>query len=176
MAKKYQNIHFYTKLEAELWLEGYMEPYQGEYGRAQGAALQYYMSQYMYLPNALIAELVSRKPWHVNQTITRLLEAADMTRVPVTMNEAYQEFIEQMDDYAREHFAARNPELCLISDDKVKAWILWNSQKTCGYYEDCEHEPDQGEIVDELLRTIGLPTGGWMREIIESNFKIDYHE
>lgn len=176
MTQKYKNIHFYTFEDAQNWLNGYMEPYNHEYGRAQGAALQYYMAQYMYLPNALIAELVSRKSWHVSQTINRMMEAAEMTRIPVTMNESYQEYIEKMDDFSREFFNAKNPELCMVLDDKVNAWIRWNAQKASGYYEDERNEPDQKEIIDEMLNVLGLPGGGWMQDIILSNFKVDYHE
>lgn len=176
MTQKYKNIYFYTLEDAQVWLEGYMAPYGDEYGRAQGAAMQYYMSQFMYLPNSLIAEIMGRKPWHVSQTINRMLEAADTTRVPVTMNNSYQEYIEEMDDFSRDHFNAKNPELCMVLDDKLAAWIKWNAQKVSGYYDDVDDGPEQVEIVDELLNVLGLPGGGWMRDIIMSNFKVDYND
>lgn len=173
---RYKNIHFYTEDEAIGWFQEYTLYGQREITRPQGAAMQYYMSHFMYLPNTLIAHVLGRKPWHVNQTIQRLMEASEMTRVPVTMNESYQEHIEDMDDFSREVFGAKNPEFSMILDDKTRAWILWSAQKASGWFEDSEIEPDQSTMIDELLNVIGLPSGGWMADIIADNFKIDYHD
>ena len=134
------------------------------------------MSRFMYLPNTLIAYITDRKPWHVNQTIQRLVEAASDSRIPVTMNDNYREHIEDMDDLARDCFGAKNPELDMVLDDRDKAFLLWHSQKSTGWFEDSDLEPDQSSIIDELLNTIGLPAGGWMAEVIAASFKIDYHD
>lgn len=176
LMNRYKNIHFYSEEEAHLWANQYLASQDREPTRQQGAAMQYYMSHFMYLPNTLIADILGRKPWHVNQTIQRMIEASEMTRIPVTMNESYQHYIEDMDDFSREEFSAKNPELCMILDEKTRAWVLWNAQKASGWFEDSEMEPDQSTIIDELLNVIGLPAGGWMADIIAENFKIDYHE
>jgi len=173
---KHDSIHFYTDNEAREWAEEYLKYSGQENSRAQRAAMQFYMSEFMYLPNTLIADIMGRKPWHVNQTIQRLTEAAEMSRVPVTMNDAYQEFIEDMDDFSRENYSARNPEISMVLDQKVTAWIRWSAQKASGWFEDSELEPEQTEMIDELLRTIGLPAGGWMGDIIAENYKIIYHD
>jgi len=173
---EYKNIHFYSEEEALEWSQRYLEWSGGEMTRAQGAAMQYYMSYFMYLPNTLIAHILGRKPWHVNQTVQRLVESAEDSRVPVTMNDSYQAHIEDMDDFSREFYGAKNPELSMVLDDKSKAWIKWNAQKASGWFEDSELEPDQATIIDELLNAIGLPAGGWMADIIAENFKVDYHD
>jgi hypothetical protein len=175
MDTKYSKIHFFSEEDSFQFYSKYCDGYE-DIGRAQGAALQYFMSQFMYLPNTLIAEILGRKPWHVNQTIQRLVEAAEDTRIPVTMNDAYRDYLEDLDDFLRDTFGCKNPELCMVTDYKTRAWILWSAQKASGWYEDSDLEPDQVEMVDELLKTIGLPPGGWMADIISENFKIDYHD
>lgn len=170
--------HFFTYEEVEHLLDLYNEICRegGTYGRAEGAAIQYYLSQFLYLPNELIGELFGRRRWHVNQTITRMNEAASETRLPVTMNESYQQYIEDIDDLAREHFGANNKELAMVLDMKDQAYLKWTAQKVCGWFEDDEVSPNQDELVDDLLRLLGLPTGGWMAKAIKENFKLDYHE
>ena len=172
---RYDKIHFYTEDEARLWADQYRVS-ASDMSRAHGAAMQFYMHQFMYLPNTLIGDIVQRKPWHVNQTIQRLKEAADLMRVPVTMNESYQLFLEEMDDFSRQEFGARNPEISMVLDPKDKAWIQWNAQKASGWFDESELEPQQEEIINELLKTIGLPPNGWMLDIISNNFKILHHE
>lgn len=172
---KYKNIHFYTEEDALEWSSQYQKQFGSPMSRAQKAAMQYYMSYFMYLPNTLIANILGRKPWHVNQTVQRLIESAEESRVPVTMNEAYQEHLEDMDDFSRDVYGARNPELSMVLDEKDRAWIKWNAQKSSGWFEDVDMEPDQAAVIDELLNTIGLPAGGWMADIISENFKVDYH-
>ena len=169
--------HFFTQQEVTDLLELYKDKHvDGGYGRAQGAAVQYYLSQFLYLPNELIGELFGRRRWHVNQTIVRMMEGAEETRVPVTMNESYQQHIEDIDDLAREFFDARNKELSMVLDIKEKAYLKWTAQKTCGWYEDDDMSPDQVELADELLTLLGLPTGGWMAKAILEHFKLDYHD
>jgi len=171
------NTKFYSEEEVfdliSLYKANYVE--DGRMSRAQGAAVQYYMSQFMYCPSTLIAHVFDRKPWHVNQTITRMNEAASESRVPVTMNESYRFFIEDIDDLAREVFGSKNKELCMVLDQKERAWLLWSAQKECGWFDDSSNSADQEEVVDELLKTIGLPPGGWMRDIIMENYIVDYH-
>ena len=110
--------------------------------RKDRAALQYFMREFMYVPIGFIAEGLDRKPWHVNQTVQRLVESAEDCRVPVTMNDSYQAHIEDMDDFSREFYGAKNPELSMVLDEKSKAWIKWNAQKASGWFEDSELEPD----------------------------------
>lgn len=178
MSRRIDQCHFYTEAEALEFYSRYRMLYDASesFSRGQSAALQYYMSRFMYLPNTLIAYITDRKPWHVNQTIQRLVEAASESRTPVTMNESYRSHIEDLDDLAREMYEAKNPELDMVLSEKDRAYLLWNSQKSTGWYEDSDMEPDQREIVDELLNTLGLPAGGWMADVIASNFKIDYHD
>lgn len=173
---KYTHTHFYTEEEALEWSQKYLLWSDNEITRAQGAAMQYYMTYFMYLPTSFIAHILNRKPWHVNQTVQRLVEAAEESRTPVTMNEAYREHIEDMDDFSREVYGAKNPELSLILDYKTRAWIQWSAQNACGWFEDSEVTPDQSTIIDELLNTIGMPAGGWMADIIAENFKVEYHD
>lgn len=173
-----KNTKFYTEEEVFDLIDLYRAKYVDEdkMNRAQGAAIQYYMSQFMYCPSTLIAHVFGRKPWHVNQTITRLTEAASESRTPVTMNESYRVYIEDVDDLARELYGGKNKEICMVLDQKEKAWLLWNAQKESGWFDDSSSTADQEEVVDELLRTIGLPPGGWMRDIIMENYVIDYHD
>lgn len=169
--------HFFTYEEVGRLLERYNEEYcQEGYARAEGAAIQYYLSQFLYLPNDLIGEVFGRRRWHVNQTITRMMEAAEELRLPVTMNESYREYIENIDDLAREEFGAHNRELAMVLDIKDQAYLKWTAQKVCGWFDDEDMEPDQDEMVDELLRLIGLPAGGWMGKAIKEHFKLDYHD
>lgn len=175
LMNRYNNIHFYTEEDARLWADRYMVC-AGDMSRAHGAAMQFYMHQFMYLPYTFIGDIVKRKPWHVKQTVQRMEEAAELSRIPVTMNESYQTFLEDMDDFSREEFGARNPELSMVLDPKDAAWIQWNAQKASGWFDESELEPQQEEIINDLLQAIGLPPNGWMLDVIANNFKIHYHE
>ena len=178
MRKRLDQCHFFSVSEVQELLEQYNALYvdEGEwFARAEGAAVQFYLSQFLYLPCSLIGELFDRRPWHVNQTLQRLYEAAGETRVPVTMNEAYRDTIERIDDLSRTLYGARNVELSSVNDEKEKAWLLWSAQKACGWFDDNVNEPEQSEIADDLLRDLGLPAGGWMRKVIMENYKVDYH-
>ena len=169
--------HFFTYEEAEELLALYRDAHvEKTYQRAEGAAIQYYLSQFLYLPNDLIGKLFGRRRWHVNQTITRMLESAEDLRLPVTMNESYREHIENIDDIARSVYGAKNKELAMVLDIKEKAYLKWTAQKVCGWYEDDDMEPEQSEMVDELLRLLGLPPGGWMAKAIMEHYRIDYHD
>lgn len=118
-----------------------------ELGGQHGAAVQYYLRQFLYLPYGVIAEVFGRKPWHVRQTIDRMVEGANESRTPVTMNADYQGHIEQFDDYCREHFGVRNVELASLTDDREIDYLLWESQKKTGRYEDTYgSEPLQHEM------------------------------
>lgn len=178
MSKRLNHCHFFTVSEVRNLIAEYLNLYVDEgdwFGRAQGAAVQFYLSQFLYLPCSLIGEIFDRRSWHVNQTLQRLHEAASETRTPVTMNESYRETIEQLDDLARSLYQARNVEIAMVSEEKDKAWLLWSAQKACGWYDDSVNEPDQDEIADDLLRDLGLPKGGWMRKVITENYTLDYH-
>lgn len=170
--------HFYTYEEVQQLLELYKTEYEveGGYARAEGAAIQYYLSEFLYLPNDLIGDLFGRRRWHVAQTITRMKEAAEDTRLPVTMNESYREYIEIMDDLSRDTFGGKNKELCMVLDAKEKAYLSWTAQKTCGWFDGEDMPPEQSELADEMLRLLGLPAGGWMAKLITENYKLDYHD
>lgn len=169
--------HFFTHEEVGRLLAMYNQQYcEDGYARAEGAAIQYYLSQFLYLPNELIGELFGRRRWHVAQTLQRMQDAANEMRLPVTMNESYREYIENIDDIAREEFGANNKELAMVLNVKDQAYLQWTAQKACGWFEDDEMEPDQTEMADELLRLLGLPAGGWMAKAIKENYKLDYHD
>ena len=105
-----------------------------------------------------------------------MLESAEDLRLPVTMNESYREHIENIDEIARSAYGAKNKELAMVLDIKEKAYLKWTAQKVCGWYEDDDMEPEQSEMVDELLRLLGLPPGGWMAKAIMEQYRIDYHD
>jgi hypothetical protein len=170
--------HFFNAEEVSTLLDLYRVAYECEdgFGRAEGAAIQYYLVEFLYLPCSLVGELFGRRRWHVNQTITRMKDAADESRVPVTMNEAYRDYIENMDDLSRENFGAKNRELSMVLDAKDRAYLQWSAQKACGWFDEVDNEPDQVELVDELLITLGLPRGGWMAKVILENYKLDIHD
>lgn len=178
MRKRLDSCHFFSAEEAQELVQEYVNLFveDGEwFARAEGAAIQYYLSEFLYLPCSLIGDIFDRRPWHVNQTLQRLKEAAGETRTPVTMNDSYRDTIERLDDLSRAHFGARNVELCTVQDEKERAWLLWSAQKACGWFDDNVNEPEQSEVADDLLRSLGLPAGGWMREVILENYRVDYH-
>lgn len=178
MNKRLDQCHFFSVPEVRELIAEYLKVYVEEgdwFGRAEGAAVQFYLSQFLYLPCSLIGEIFQRRPWHVNQTLQRLQEAAGETRTPVTMNESYRQTIEQLDDLARSLYGAKNVEISMVADKKERSWLLWSAQKACGWFDDGINETDQNEIADDLLRDLGLPTGGWMRKMITENYIIDYH-
>ena len=137
------------------------------------AALQYFMREFMYLPNTLIASITGRKPWHVNQTIERMKIAANETRLPVTMNVAYRDFIESLDDLAREYFDCRNVELSSCTEETEKAYLIWEGQKAAGVFEETAVDMTQIGLANELLSMLGLPREGWMANVIVENFRIE---
>jgi hypothetical protein len=81
-----------------------------------------------------------------------------------------------MDDLSRENFGAKNRELSMVLDAKDRAYLQWSAQKACGWFDEVDNEPDQVELVDELLITLGLPRGGWMAKVILENYKLDIHD
>jgi len=102
--------------------------------------------------------------------------AANETRIPVTMNLAYREQIECMDELCREYFNGRNMELSSIADESEKAYVIWNAQKACECFEEIGVDLSQSGLADELLRTLGLPAGGWMSDVIVRNFRLQSNE
>lgn len=147
-----------------------------ELSRKDRAALQYFMREYMYLPNTFIAKIVGRKPWHVNQTIERMKIAANETRLPVTMNLGYREFIEYLDDVLREYYGCRNVELSSCTSETEKSYLIWEGQKASEYYEDAGVDLTQIGLAKELLSVLGLPRDGWMADAIVKNFRIQSND
>lgn len=145
-------------------------------GRKERAALQYFMKEFMYLPNTFIAKIVDRKPWHVNQTIERMKIAANETRLPVTMNIAYRDFLEYLDDVVRDYYGYKNVELSSCTDDTEKAYLIWEGQKACGVYEDTGVNLTQVGLANELLLMLGLPKDGWMRDVVNNNFRLESND
>ena len=120
-------------------VKGLVEDYKTgrfELGGQHGAAVQYYLRNFLYLPYAVVAEVFGRKPWHVKQTIERMTSVADETRIPVTMNPDYQHYIETFVDYCRENYGVKNVELGALTDFLEIDYLLWQSQKITGRYED----------------------------------------
>lgn len=144
--------------------------------RKERAALQYFMKEFMYLPNTFIAKIVDRKPWHVNQTIERMKIAANETRLPVTMNVAYRDFLEYLDDVLRDYFGYKNVELSACTDDTEKAYLIWEGQKACGVYEEASVDLTQVGLANELLMLLGLPKDGWMRDVVNNNFRLESND
>lgn len=107
-----------------------------ELGGQHGAAVQFYLRHFLYLPYSVIAEVFGRKPWHVRQTIDRMEESASESRVPVTMNDDYQSHIETFDDYCREKYAVSNVELGSLTNYLESDYLLWQSQKAVNRYEE----------------------------------------
>lgn len=107
-----------------------------ELGGQHGAAVQYYLRHFLYLPYSVIAEVFGRKPWHVRQTIERMEESATDARVPVTMNEDYQRHIESFDDYCRDRYGVCNVELGSLTNYLEVDYLMWQSQKAVGCYEE----------------------------------------
>lgn len=178
MRKRLDSCHFFTVEQVEDLIQEYSNTYVDDgdwFGRAEGAAIQYYLNEFLYLPCSLIAQVFDRRPWHVNQTLQRLKESASDTRLPVTMNDSYRDTIERIDDLSRSMFNARNVEISSVTDEKEKAWLLWSAQKACGWFDDNLNEPEQTEVADDLLRSLGLPPGGWMSKVIIENFRIEHN-
>ena len=118
-----------------------------ELGGQHGAAVQYYLRHFLYMPYGVIAEVFGRKPWHVRQTIDRMVEGAEDTRVPVTMNEDYQGYLENFDDYCRKAYGIKNVELASLVDVSEVDYLLWQSQKKTGRFEETAHlEPLQHDL------------------------------
>jgi len=140
--------------------------------RKDRAALQYFMREFMYVPIGFIAEVLDRKPWHVNQTIDRMKVSADESRLPVTMNSTYRQSIETMDDMCRDYFNYRNIELSSMTDESEAAYVIWNGQKACHWFEETGVNESQLSLANELLATIGLPGDGWMADMIVENFTL----
>lgn len=123
-----------------------------ELGGQHGAAVQYYLRHFLYLPYGVIAEVFGRKPWHVRQTIDRMVEGATESRLPVTMNSDYQGYIEAFDDYCRDHYGVKNVELASLTDDREADYLLWESQKKTGRFEESYgSEPLQHELWSEVF-------------------------
>lgn len=178
MRERIKKSHFYEPHEVYDFI-GMVEQKMSKLpvmDRKDRAALQYFMREFMYLPMAYIARVLDRKPWHVNQTIERMKIAANETRIPVTMNLAYREQIEFMDELCREYFDGRNMELSSIADESEKAYVIWNAQKACECFEEIGVDLSQSGLADELLRTLGLPAGGWMSDVIVRNFRLQSNE
>ena len=126
-------------------------------GGQHGAAIQYYLRHFLYMPYGVIAEVFGRKPWHVRQTIDRMVDGASESRIPVTMNDDYQMHIEQFDDYCREKYGVRNVELASLTDHREIDYLLWNSQKKTGRYEEhCSSDPSQNEVWSEVFSYLSL--------------------
>lgn len=141
--------------------------------RKDRAALQYFMREFMYLPNTLIARIVGRKPWHVNQTIERMKIAANETRLPVTMNLGYRDFLEYLDDVMREYYDCRNVELSSCTDETERAFLIWEGQKASEVFEEATVDLTQLGLANEMLSMLGLPREGWMADVIVKNFRIE---
>lgn len=123
-----------------------------ELGGQHGAAVQYYLRHFLYLPYSVIAEVFGRKPWHVRQTIERMEEAAKEARLPVTMNEDYQIHIETFDDYCREEYGVRNVELGSLTNYLEADYLMWQSQKAVQRYEENSSGHDgQFQMWEEAL-------------------------
>lgn len=128
-----------------------------ELGGQHGAAVQYYLRNFLYLPYAVVAEVFGRKPWHVKQTIERMTTVAEETRTPVTMNPDYQQYIENFDDYCRDNYGIRNVELCALTDYLEIDYLLWQSQKITGRYEDNSMASDnQHDLWAEVLEYLSF--------------------
>jgi len=127
-----------------------------ELGGQHGAAVQYYLRHFLYMPYSVIAEVFQRKPWHVKQTIGRMTTLAESTRTPVTMNEDYQLYIERIDDYCRDKYDIGNVELASLTDQKEVDYLLWNAQKATGRFEEHEDQPLQHDIWDEVFSFLGM--------------------
>jgi len=123
-----------------------------ELGGQHGAAVQYYLRHFLYMPFSVIAEVFGRKPWHVRQTIERMEQNAESTRVPVTMNEDYQVHIENFDDYCRDKYDVSNVELGSLTNYLEADYLMWQAQKAVGRYEDtCNDDSSQFELWAEAL-------------------------
>jgi hypothetical protein len=128
-----------------------------ELGGQHGAAVQYYLRNFLYLPYAVVAEVFKRKPWHVKQTIERMTTVASETRVPVTMNPDYQRYIESFDDYCRSNYGLKNVELVALTDFLEVDYLLWQSQKITGRYEDNAMASDnQHDLWSEVLSELSM--------------------
>ncbi len=155
---------------------GLVQKEKGPYAemcRKERAALQYFMREFMYLPNTLIAKMMDRKPWHVNQTIERMKIAANETRLPVTMNFAYRDFIEYLDDVIRDYYGCKNVELSSCTDETEKAYLIWEGQKAAEIFEEAGVDLTQLGLAKEMLSILGLPREGWMAEVIVKNFRLE---
>lgn len=144
--------------------------------RKDRAALQYFMREFMYVPMTYIAEVLGRKPWHVNQTIERMRIAANESRLPVTMNAFYRESIEILDDMCRDHFGYKNMEMSSINDESELAFVIWNGMKACDCFEENGLDESQKSLANELLATIGMETDGWMSDMIVENFTLQRND
>lgn len=144
--------------------------------RKDRAALQYFMREFMYVPMTYIAEVLGRKPWHVNQTIERMRIAANESRLPVTMNTFYRESIEILDDMCRDHFGYKNMEMSSINDESELAFVIWNGMKACDCFEENGLDESQKSLANELLATIGMAMDGWMSDIIVENFTLQRND
>ena len=178
MRQRVKNCTFFDVEKANDFF-GLVQKDKGAYrdlSRKERAAFQYFMREFMYLPNTLIGKIVKRKPWHVNQTIERMKIAANETRLPVTMNVGYRDFVEYLDDLIREFYNCRNVELSSCSDETEKAYLLWEGQKASQFFEDAGVDLTQLGMAKEMLSMLGLPREGWMAETIVNNFRLEPNE
>lgn len=138
-----------------------------------GAALQFYLRNYLYLPYGAIANLLNRKPWHVRQTLERLHISVETSGVPVSMNPAYRIPLELIDDMYRSQYGVRNLDLQMASD-KEQDYLLWEAQKAAGVFDNCG-EQNQHQMVQMLLTHIGV---AWTDEMVAkacADFYVEYN-
>ena len=138
-----------------------------------GAALQFYLRNYLYLPYGAIAKLLDRKPWHVRQTLERLQMSVEQSGLPVSMNPAYRIPLEIIDDLYREKYGVKNLDLQMVSD-KEKDFLLWEAQKAVDVFDSCG-ESNQHATVQMLLTSIGITWTDEMVAKICSDYYVEYN-
>jgi hypothetical protein len=140
-----------------------------------GAALQYYIREFAYMPHSMIAKVMNRKPWHVRQTLDRMREAAEATRVPTSLNGSYREFIEQIDDYFRSKYGFKNVELSSLTNSSEQDYLLWEAQKKTNHYDSNSESHTQYEVAEMVCAFFGVDSTEEVLDGLVENFYMEYN-
>ncbi len=140
-----------------------------------GAALQFYIREYAYMPHSMIARVMGRKPWHVRQTLDRMREASEASRVPTTLNSNYREFIEIIDEFFRHRYGFKNIELSSITNSAERDYLLWQTQKSTGHFDSNNESHSQYEVAQMLCSFLGVDYSDETLENLVENFHMEYN-